>query len=120
MHDIPVEFQRHRVDEVDVLSRIVVHTDPPLTYENPYADCAIDDWSVGHAEEIMSIANAAVNDEPPEYGLGGRQDVEMAMAAYESSIQGMQPIEIPIDGMTSYEQMLHDDHADRFGRSITE
>ena len=120
MHDIPVEFQRHRVDDVDVLSRIVVHTDPPLTYENPYADCAIDDWSVGHAEEIMSIANAAVNDEPPEYGLGGRQDVEMAMAAYESSIQGMQPIDIPIDGMTSYEQMLHDDYADRFGRSITE
>ncbi len=118
MRDIPVEFQRRRVGDLDVLNRIVVHTDPPITYENPYADCAIDDWSVGHAEEIMSIANAAANDEPPEYGLGGRKDVEMCMAAYESSIQGMRPVELPIHGITSYEKMLHDDHRDQFGRAI--
>lgn len=120
MRDVPVEFQRRRVDGVDVLHRIVAHTDPPITYENPYADCAIDDWRVGHAEEIMSIANAAVEGTPPEYGLEGRKDVEMCMAAYESSLRGMAPVDIPVDGMTSYERMLHDDYRDQFGHGIDE
>ena len=97
-----------------------VHTDPPITYENPYADCAIDDWRIGHAEEIMSIANAALNGTPPEYGLEGRKDVEMCMAAYESSLRGMAPVDIPVDGMTSYERMLHDDYRHQFGRGIDE
>ena len=118
MQDIPVEFQRHRIDEVDVLKRIVVHTTPPIVYENPYADCAIDDWCVGHAEEIMSLANAAVNDVPPEYGLSGRKDVEMAMAIYESSLHDMQPVELPIKAATRYERMLHDDFAEQFGRPL--
>lgn len=118
MQDVPVEFLRHRVDGVDVLRRIVVHTDPPMVYENPYADCAIDDWSVGHAEEIMSLANAAVSGAVPEYGASGRKDVEMAMAIYESSLHNMQPVELPITALTRYEQMLHDDFAERFGRAI--
>lgn len=118
LRDVPVEFERHRVGDVDVLKRIVAHTDPPIIYENPYADCAIDDWSVGHAEEIMSLANAALHDVPPEYGLLGRKDVEMAMAIYESSLHGMQSVELPITALTSYEQMLHDDYAEQFGQPI--
>jgi predicted dehydrogenase len=118
MQDVPVEYERHTIDGVDVLSRIVVHTKPEIVYVNPYRDFALDDWCVGHADEIMSIANAALKDEPPEYGIGGRNDVEMAMAIYESSLRGMEPIQIPIEAITSYEQMLHDDYFERFGRAI--
>ena len=118
MQDVPVEFERHRVDGVDVLSRIVVHTDPEIVYVNPFRECAIDDWSVGHAAEIMSLANAALNDEAPEYGLAARKDVEMAMAIYESSLNAMAPVKLPIEGITSYERMLHDDYHARFGRAF--
>ena len=118
MQDIPVETVRRKIDGVDVLQRIVVHTNPEVVYENPFRDYAIDDWCVGHASEIMSIANAALNDEPPEYGLGGRKEVEMAMAIYESSLNGMIPIKLPLEGVTSYEQMVHEDYLERFGHPI--
>ncbi|MCY3871051.1 MAG: Gfo/Idh/MocA family oxidoreductase [Gemmatimonadetes bacterium] len=118
MQDIPVETVRRKIDGVDVLQRIVVHTNPEVVYENPFRDYAIDDWCVGHASEIMSIANAALNDEPPEYGLGGRKDVEMAMAIYESSLNGMAPVKLPLEDVTSYEQMVHEDYLEKFGRPI--
>ena len=116
--DIPVETERRRVDGMDVLQRIVVHTDPKIVYENPFRNYAIDDWSVGHASEIMSIANAALNDTPSEYGLEGRKDVEMAMAIYESSLHGMGPVNLPLDALTTYEKTVHEDYYAKFGRTI--
>ena len=118
MKDIPIETERHQVDGVDVLSRIVVHTDPQIIYENPFRDYAIDDWNVGTAEEIMTIARAALTGESPEYGIGGRKDVEMCIALYESSRTGMMPIDLPITETTGYEQMVHDEFRQKFGRAI--
>ena len=116
--DIPVETERRQIDGVDVLQRIVVHTDPEIVYENPFRNFAINDWCVGHASEIMSIANAALNDEPAEYGIEGRKDVEMAMAIYESSLKGTAPVQLPLEGITTYEQTVHEDYLERFGRPI--
>ena len=65
MKDIPIETERHQIDGVDVLSRIVVHTDPQIVYENPFRTYAIDDWNVGTAEEIMTIARTALTGESP-------------------------------------------------------
>ena len=118
--DVPVETERRRVDGVDVLQRIVAHTEPAVIYENPFRDYAINDWCVGHAAEIMSIANAALHDEPVEYGLEGRKDVEMAMAIYESSLTGMAPIALPLTETTAYEQAVHEDFQARFGRPVWE
>ena len=116
--DVPVTTERRRVDGVDVLQRIVVHADTEIVHENPFRDYAIDDWCVGHAAEIMSIVNAALHDEPAEYGLEGRKDVEMAMAIYESSLGGMAPVSLPLERMTAYEQAVHEDYLARFGRPI--
>ena len=118
MKDIPIETERHQVDGVDVLSKIVVHTDPQIVYENPFRTYAIDDWNVGTAEEIMTIARAALTGESPEYGIGGRKDVEMCIALYESSRLGMMPINIPITETTGYEQMVHDEYRQKFGHAI--
>lgn len=116
--DIPVETERRRIDGVDVLQRIVVHTQTPIVYDNPFRNYAINDWCVGHAAEIMSIANAALNDEPAEYGIEGRKDVEMAMAIYESSLTGMAPVGLPLERVTAYEEMVHEDYHAKFGRPI--
>lgn len=118
--DIPVSTERRTIDGVDVLQRIVVHTNPEIVYENRFRDHAIDDWCVGHAAEIMSIANAALNDEPAEYGFEGRNDVEMAMAIYESSLlgDGAVPVQLPLQDMTKYERMVHEDYEAKYGRPI--
>ncbi|MAI42993.1 MAG: Gfo/Idh/MocA family protein [Candidatus Azotimanducaceae bacterium] len=116
--DIHVETERRNIGGVDVLQRIIVHTNPQIVYENPFRNYMINDWCVGHAAEIMSIANAAINDEPAEYGLGGRQDVEMAMAIYESSLKGTIPIKLPLEGITDYEKALHEDYLEKFGQPI--
>ena len=116
--DVLVTTERRNIDGVNVVQRIVAHTNPEVVWENPFRHCAIDDWCVGHASEIMSIANAALNDEPAEYGLGGRKDVEMAMAIYESSLNGMTPVKLPIKSMTGYERLVHEDYETKFGRPI--
>ena len=118
--EVPVETERRTIEGVNVLQRIIVHTEPELVFENRFRDHAIDDWSIGHADEIMSIATAALNDEPPEYGLEGRKDVEMAMAIYESSLQGSGavPVQIPLEEPTRYERMVHEDYEMKYGRSI--
>ena len=116
--DIHVETERRNIDGVDVLQRIIAYTDPQISYENPFRDYRIDDWCIGHAAEIMSIANAALSDKPAEYGLGGRQDVEMAMAIYESSLKGSVPIKLPLEQITDYELIVHEDYLKKFGRPI--
>ena len=120
MKDIPIEAERHQVDGIDVLSRIVVHTEPQIVYENPFRNYAIDDWNVGTAEEIMSIARAAVTGEAPEYGIGGRKDVEMCIALYESSLSGMRPVSLPIQTPTHYEYKLHNEFFEKFGYALEE
>ncbi len=116
--DIPVETERRRINGIDVLQRIVVHTDPKLVYENPFHNHAIDDWCIGHAAEIMSIAQAALNDQPAEYGLQGRKDVEMAMAIYESALSDSMPVKLPLTHITNYERSVHEDYQAKFCRSI--
>lgn len=117
--DVTVETERRSIDGVNVLQRITAHTQPKIIWENPFRNHAIDDWCVGHASEIMSIANAAMyDDELPEYGLQGRQDIEMAMAIYESALHQSIPIQLPIDSLTSYEQMVHEDFKTKFDVAI--
>ncbi|MBV7334275.1 hypothetical protein KFU94_39775 [Chloroflexi bacterium TSY] len=112
MKDVPVERQTHNVNGRRILTRLVVHTEPEIVYENPFKGSAIDDWNIGTAEEIMSIANAALHDKEP--GIGGRIDVELCIALYESSLQGMHPIEL-LTEMPKFEQMVHDDYRAMFG-----
>ncbi|HID57384.1 TPA: Gfo/Idh/MocA family oxidoreductase [Candidatus Poribacteria bacterium] len=120
MQDIPIERKTHKVDGKEVLTKIIVHTEPQITYENPFKEFALDDWQIGIAEEIMSIADAALQDREPEYGMEGRKDVEMCIALYESSLKGMKPIDLPITEMTTYEKMVHEDFKEVFGYYPTE
>jgi predicted dehydrogenase len=117
MKDVPIERVTHKVDGMDALVKIIVHADADIVYENPFKEFALDDWHIGVAEEIMSIANAALYDKKPEYGIEGRKDVEMCMALYESSLKDMMPIELPITKITSYEQRVHRDYEKVFGHS---
>jgi len=117
--DVPVQKIRRIVDGYEVLQSIVVKSEPEIIYRNPYADCPIKEERISFAEEIMSIANAAVYDRPPEYGIGGRKDIEMCIAMYESSLKGA-PVELPIKSITSFEKKVHEAYDETFGHNPTD
>ncbi|MEM3713956.1 MAG: Gfo/Idh/MocA family oxidoreductase, partial [Nitrososphaeria archaeon] len=119
--EVPVERVTHIVDGKEVLSRIVVKTDPPIVWENPFKDCSFNDYFIGFAEEIMDIANAVLNDKMPEYnGVQGRKDLEMIEALYESSLNNMYPIQLPLTRITSYERKVHEAYKKIFGKDPLE
>lgn len=113
--ELPIIKQTRSVGDKWYLDTVTVDTEPKIVYHNPYP-CVSGDWGIGVAEEIMSIANAAVNDVPPEYGIEGRRDIEMVLAMIESGVNDA-PVRIPIRHLTVYEKMVHDAYEKRFGHN---
>jgi len=115
---VPVQRINHVINGYEVLQSIIVESEPEIIYRNPYADCPIREDRISFADEIMSIANAAAYDKPPEYGIGGRKDIEMCIAMYESSLKGT-PVDLPIKSITSFEKKVHEAYEDAFGHRPT-
>jgi len=120
--DVPVEKITRDINGVQALQRIVAKTNPEVVYRNPFADSPFGEndheFLVGVADEIMSIAKAAVHDEPPEYGIRGRKDIEMCIAMYESSMR-RSPVELPIESLTDFEKRVHEAYEETFGQNPT-
>jgi len=72
LRHIAVEYERHTVDGVDVTKRFIALTDTPIVWENPLRNYANKDWNVGHVSGNTSLANAAADSTPPEYGIEER------------------------------------------------
>lgn len=106
-----------KVDGKEVLNKLIVKSEPPVLWDNPFKEYNLDDWHIGIADELMSIRNAVIHDTPPEYGIQGRRDLELIEALYESSLMGMKPINLPLKTPTSYEEKVHEAFKQRFGYS---
>lgn len=119
--NIPVQKQYHRKAAIfkKILKSIVVKTEPEIIWKNPYAEYDLIETRVGLMDVLMSIANAAIYDTPPEYGINARKDVEMCVAWYESSLKG-KPVKLPITSMTTYEKMVHEAYKRAFGHDPTD
>ena len=121
--DVPVQKVTRKLNGVQAIQSIVAKTEPEIVYENPFAGCAFGgnnyEFLVGVADEIMSIANAAIHDIPPEYGINGRKDIEMCVAMYESNLKRA-PIKLPIESLTTFEKKVHEAYKKTFGRNPTE
>ena len=119
--EVPVEKIIHNVDGKEVLDKIIVKTEPPIIWENPFKDCAFNDYFIGFADEIMDMADAILNNRKPEYdGVQGRKDLELVEALYESNLKGMYPIQLPITAITSYEKKVHEAYKGIFGHDPLE
>jgi predicted dehydrogenase len=101
------------------LKSIVVKTEPEIVWRNPYAHYDLIETRIGLMDVLMSIANAALYDKPPEYMIEGRKDVEMCVAWYESHLE-QEPIRMPITSLTIYEKMVHDAYKRVFGHDPTD
>jgi predicted dehydrogenase len=96
-----------------ILDRIVLELpDQTIAWENPYAD-----WGVGEgkglgvdmADQLMSIANAVLNNTDPTYGAAAaRLDQEMSLAASESALLNKQPLFFPLRTPSQAEEGLHE------------
>lgn len=130
--DIPVEKKYNKVVKgfrfgmklpggagFNVLEKIVVKTNPEIVWRNPYAGYDLVDTRVGVMSALMSIADAALNDKPAEYGINARKDVEMCVAWYESSLK-KGPVRLPLTSMTDYEKMVNEDYRRIFGHDPTD
>ena len=95
--------------------RIVVDTDPPLEWENPFKRYSLSWGHLAVASELYSIYRAVVEDEEPEYGaIQARKDQELSIAIRESARKGS-PVELPLTEMTEVERGIHESFARRYG-----
>jgi len=119
--EIPIVRITQKMNNKEVLNKIIVKTEPLIIWENPFRDCPFNDYLIGIADEIIDMANSVLNDRSPEYdGIQGRKDLELVEALYESSLKGMYPVRLPITIMTLYEQKVHEAYKEKFGHDPLE
>jgi predicted dehydrogenase len=98
------------------LDRVEIATDPPVLWENPYPHYKVGLGSLAIIEEMDSIAQAVLNNQPTRYDAHeGRKDMELQIAMGESGRRGRQPLDLPLTSVTPHEEEIHQRFADRYG-----
>lgn len=121
--ETPIERKTRKIDDVDVLEKYVVKSEPEVIWENPYKNTAagkVDgiELSMSFADELSNMADAVLYGKELEYGgIQGRKDLELMEAIYESNLEGMKPVKIPITSPTAYERKVHEAYEKKFGHS---
>jgi hypothetical protein len=100
-----------------------VATDPPVTFENPFADRPLSwapDWrssydEIARAAQLSGLYQAIVSGTAPGYGWeNARRDQELNLACRESGRRNGEPVPLPLEGITGYERELHEDFRRRW------
>jgi hypothetical protein len=120
----PIECETVERDGKPVPLVYRVETDPPITYENPFADRPLNwaaDWrnsydEIARAGQIAGLYDAIVSGTAPAYGWrNARQDQELNIACRESGRRGGEPVPLPLLGITEYERGLHQQFTSQWG-----
>jgi len=112
----PIRTVTRKVEEVDVLERLEIETDPKVSWENPWPHYKVRPSGLAIVEEMDSLAQAVLNDRPTRYDARrGRADQEIVIAWEESGRRGRVPIDLPLKGTTGYEEELHARFRERHG-----
>ncbi len=114
--------KRHTIDVngVDVLDKIELELpDQTVTWDNPLKNYPLAERQIAVADELLSIANAVLNDTEPEYGATrGRQDQEMNIAMSESGKRSRETLLFPITELTDTERGTHEKYEKLYGHPI--
>lgn len=113
----PIEWVYGERNGQKTLEAVKVATKPEVVWENPYAKYGIaDDDSVSKATYLESLYWAVVEDRPPVYGAElAKKDEELWIGIRESAWRGNQWVELPLAGVTSIEEALHEEFRRRYG-----
>lgn len=94
--------------EVDLRGRVI-------SWENQLKKYSLSEGRIAIADELLSIANAVIDDVEPEYGAeNARLDQEMNIAMRESALRSRETLEFPIDSITETEQRIHENFEEQF------
>jgi predicted dehydrogenase len=107
------------VNGLRVLDRIALELpDRTVEWVNPYADWGVGEEnrpgdyyraSIDGVDQLMSIANAVLNDTEPTYGAAAaRLDQEMTLAATESALMNKQLLTFPLRTPSQAEEQIHE------------
>lgn len=114
--------KRHTIDVngVEVIDKIELELpDQTVTWENPLKKYPLAERQIAVADELLSIANAVLNDTEPEYGAArARQDQEMNIAMSESGKQSRETLLFPITELTDTERGTHEKYEKLYGHPI--
>lgn len=97
----PVFLERrfHNVGGMETLSEIIAHTQPEVSWRNPFRGYTMDDEMIAVADCLMSLVNAIRENQPPEYGpLQARTDQAVTLAMLDSALQGGAPMTLKPGG----------------------
>ena len=112
----PIKSIMKEVDGGRILDRVEIETEPPVIWENPYPQYKVSPGSLAIIEEMDSIAQAVLNNQPTRYDAReGRKDMELQIAMGESGRLGRQPLDLPLTSVTPHEEEIHQRFADKYG-----
>ena len=108
------------VDGVKVIEKIELELpDQVVTWDNPLKRYPLSEGQIAVADELLSIANAVLNDTEPEYGAWlARQDQEMNIGMSESAKQSRETLTFPLTDLTETERSTHESYEKQHGHPI--
>jgi predicted dehydrogenase len=113
----PIKIETRQAGERTIPMRFYYEIDPRIEYANPFADLPINYGDTMHhlvddiarADELTSIHQAVVSNEPPEYGIANaRRDQELCIAIVESARLNGRPVRLPLADETEWEREQHE------------
>ena len=113
------------VDGKQILDKISLELpEQTITWQNPYAELGIGENNgrgIDMADQLMSIANAVLNNTAPTYGAqAGRLDQEMSLAASESALMNKQCLNFPLNSPSKAEEQLHARFKESYGHAYSD
>ena len=108
------------IDGVQVMDKIKLELpNQHVQWDNPLKNCPLSEGQVAVADELLSIANAVIQDTDPEYGaICARQDQEMNIAMNESAQRNRETVSFPITNLTETETKIHENYEREYGHPI--
>lgn len=105
----PIKSVMKDVEDGQILDYLEIETSPPFRWENPFPQYKVSVGGLAIIEEMDSIAQAVLNDQPTRYDARtGRKDMELQIAIEESGRLGRIPLDLPLTEITPHEAQIHE------------
>ena len=112
----PLKVDTRQDGNRKIPTRFYYETNPPVEYQNPFADRPLnygDDWGasdiIAIADALASIHRSVASKSDPEYGIAdARRDQELSIAISQSASLDGQPVRLPLGGETAWEREQHE------------
>ena len=123
---VTMERQTEVHDGAEVLARMVLPTDPPVVWENPYTHLGIPgipqhDGELVDCAQLVDFYHSVVDGAEPGYGTRrARRDLELLIALRDSARHGGVPVDLPLRETTDHERALHDTYRRIYGHDPIE